>query len=65
MRLSNEMWAMAHQLEEMLGGHAIGTGAVIAFVALSEFSDDGWNMMSASEKELWLRDVIARYYTAE
>ena len=53
------MLAMLDRLIELCNGNAAVIGIEIACDALTGYSDDGWYMMSAADRDEWLRTKIA------
>ena len=57
--VTDSMIAMLERLIELCDGSAVVTGIEIACDALMNYSEDGWYMMSAAERDEWLRTEIA------
>ncbi len=57
--VTDGMMAMLDRLIELCDGGAVVTGIEIVCDALMDYSEDGWYMMSAAERDEWLRTEIA------
>lgn len=57
--VTDGMMEMLERLVDLCDGNVIVTGIDIAADALAEYSDDGWYMMSAEERDEWLYTKIA------